>query len=121
TNPQPGPFPVHIEYNGITRAITRDIAGLVGGETYRFKVAIADVGDGSYDSGVLLHQIIGLRGEADLSIEKTVSNPTPVFGEVVTFSIKATNKNIPQGNAVAQARATALLPSGYTFISASPF
>src|SRR5690606_33972841 len=67
----------------------------------------------------LLHQIIGLR-ETDLSIEKTVSNPTPVFGEVVTFSIKATNKNIPQGNAVAQARATDLLPSGYTFISAIP-
>src|SRR5690606_37769054 len=89
--------------------------------TYRFKLAIADVGDGSYVSGVLMHQIIGLRGEADLSIERTVSNPTPVFGEVVTFSIKATNKNIPQGNAVAQARATALLPSGYTFISASPF
>src|SRR5690606_17534762 len=80
TNPQPGPFPVYIEYNGITRAISRDIGGLVGGQSYRFKVAIADVGDGSYDSGVLLHQIIGVR-EADLSIEKTVSNPTPVFGE----------------------------------------
>src|SRR5690606_29924918 len=37
TSPQPGPFPVHIEYNGITKAITRDIAGLVPGATYRFK------------------------------------------------------------------------------------
>src|SRR5690554_1225357 len=119
TNPQPGPFPVHIEYNGITRAITRDIGGLVGGQTYRFKVAIADVGDGSYDSGVLLHQIIGLR-ETDLSIEKTVSNPTPLFGEVVTFNLKATNKDIQQLDSVFQVRAIDLLPSGYTFISAIP-
>lgn len=119
TNPQPGPFPVHIEYNGITKAITRDIGGLVGGQTYRFKVAIADVGDGSYDSGVLLHQIIGLR-ETDLSIEKTVSNPTPIFGEVVTFNLKATNKDVQQPDSVFQVQATDLLPSGYTFISAIP-
>ncbi|QUT01353.1 DUF11 domain-containing protein [Proteus terrae] len=119
TNPQPGPFPVHIEYNGITMAITRDIGGLVGGQTYRFKVAIADVGDGSYDSGVLLHQIIGLR-ETDLSIEKTVSNPTPIFGEVVTFNLKATNKDVQQPDSVFQVQATDLLPSGYTFISAIP-
>src|SRR5690554_1520287 len=118
TNPQPGPFPVHIEYNGITTAITRDIGGLQGGATYRFKVAIADVGDASYDSGVLLRQIIGLR-ETDLSIEKTVSNPTPVVGDLVTFNIKATNKNIPAANAVAQAQAIDLLPSGYTFVSAT--
>ena len=119
TNPQPGPFPVHIEYNGITKAITKDIGGLQGGETYRFKVAIADVGDGSYDSGVLLHQIIGLR-ETDLSIEKTVSNPTPIFGEVVTFNLKATNKDVQQPDSVFQVQATDLLPSGYTFISAIP-
>jgi len=119
TDPQPGPFPVHIEYNGITKAITRDIGGLVGGQTYRFKVAIADVGDGSYDSGVLLHQVIGLR-ETDLSIEKTVSNPTPIFGEVVTFNLKATNKDVQQPDSVFQVQATDLLPSGYTFISAIP-
>src|SRR5690606_401960 len=119
TNPQPGPFPVHIEYNGITTAITRDIGGLLPGGTYRFKVAIADVGDPSYDSGVLLRQIIGLR-ETDLSIEKTVDNPTPVVGEVVNFTLTATNKNIPDANNdVAQVTATDLLPSGYTFISAT--
>ncbi|RQP17762.1 MAG: hypothetical protein EAS52_07730, partial [Parapedobacter sp.] len=81
-DPQPGPFPVHIEYNGITTAITRDIGGLVPGATYRFKVAIADVGDGQYDSGVLLRQIIGMR-ESDLALQKTVNNATPVVGDEV--------------------------------------
>src|SRR5690606_2868919 len=108
-------IPVHIEYNGITTAITRDIGGLVPGQTYRFKVAIADVGDGSYDSGVLLKQIVGLRS-TDLSIEKTVNDPAPVVGDTVTFTLKASNKNIPEGSAVSQAEVIDLLPSGYTFV-----
>ncbi|MFD2037350.1 choice-of-anchor L domain-containing protein, partial [Belliella marina] len=115
--PQPGPFPVHIEYNGITTAITKDIGGLVPGGVYRFKVAIADVGDGSYDSGVLLNQIIGLQ-ETDLALTKEVDNPTPAFGGVVTFTLTASN-NGPNANDVSEVTVDDLLPSGYTYVTAS--
>ncbi|MCH7415842.1 DUF11 domain-containing protein [Belliella sp. R4-6] len=112
--PQPGPFPIHIEYNGITTAIVRDIAGLVPGATYRFKVAIADVGDPSYDSGVLLNQIIGLQ-ETDLELEKEVNETSPAFGETVIFTLTASN-NGP--NSVNEVSVSDQLPTGYTFSSA---
>ncbi|WPR77748.1 choice-of-anchor L domain-containing protein [Algoriphagus sp. NG3] len=115
TAPQPGPFPVHIEYNGLTTAITRDITGLQPGGTYRFKVAIADVGDGSYDSGVLLRQIIGLN-ESDLVLDKVVDNESPAFGSTVTFTLTATNDG---PNDVAEVTVNDLLPAGYTYVSSA--
>ncbi|WP_343694339.1 gliding motility-associated C-terminal domain-containing protein [Flavobacterium sp.] len=49
---------------------------------------------------------------SDLSLTKTVNNPTPLVGSQVTFEIVATN-NGPQDNTNVQV--TDLLPSGYTF------
>lgn len=49
---------------------------------------------------------------ADLSLTKTVSNPTPLVGSIVTFTIITTNSG-PQD--AAQVQVTDLLPSGYTF------
>src|SRR5690606_7434692 len=80
---------------------------------------LADVGDQSYDSGVLVQQIIGLR-ETDLSVENTVDNATPVVGGTVTFNIRAINKNIHEVHEVTQAEVRHLLASGYTFVSATP-
>jgi len=70
TNPQPGPFPVYIEYNGITELIESEISGLQFGETYTIKIAIADVADAAYDSGVIFDPLITNFGEADLSLTK---------------------------------------------------
>lgn len=70
TNPQPGPFPVHAEYNGITEIIESQISGLQFGETYTIKIAIADVADAAYDSGVIFDPLITDFGEADLSFSK---------------------------------------------------
>ncbi|WP_026729665.1 T9SS C-terminal target domain-containing protein [Flavobacterium denitrificans] len=50
---------------------------------------------------------------SDLSITKTVSNPAPVIGSVVTFQIIVTN-NGPQDNTGIQV--TDLLPSGYSHV-----
>ena len=51
---------------------------------------------------------------SDLSITKTVSNPTPVVGSQVTFAIIVTNSG-PQDNTGVQV--TDLLPTGYTYNS----
>ncbi|TDP03209.1 PKD domain-containing protein [Flavobacterium sp. 245] len=56
--------------------------------------------------------ITPIQPSADLSLTKTVSNPTPLVGSFVTFQIITTN-NGPQD--AANVTVTDLLPSGYTF------
>lgn len=54
---------------------------------------------------------------ADLSITKTVSNSTPYISQTVTFTLTASNLSGP-GNSF-NTVVDDLLPSGYTFVSAS--
>ena len=54
---------------------------------------------------------------ADLSILKTVDNPKPNVGTNVVFTIKVTNKGSADATGV---NVTDNLPTGYTFVSASP-
>lgn len=56
-NTNPGPFPVAVQFNGITRLITYSLSGLTPGGTYTFKIVIADAGDASLDSGVFINNI----------------------------------------------------------------
>ncbi|WP_431241341.1 DUF11 domain-containing protein [Flavobacterium sp. P21] len=53
---------------------------------------------------------------ADLSLTKTVNNPTPLVGSSVTFSIQITNSGPQEANGVV---VTDLLPSGYNYVSYS--
>jgi gliding motility-associated-like protein/uncharacterized repeat protein (TIGR01451 family) len=53
---------------------------------------------------------------SDLTITKTVSNPTPNFGDEVTFTI--TVNNVGQGT-ILNTLVSELIPSGYEFVSAS--
>lgn len=59
TNPenQPGPFPILMEFNGITTAITSQVENLIPGETYTIKIALADTADPIFDSGVFFTAI----------------------------------------------------------------
>lgn len=59
TNPenQPGPFPILVEFNGITTAITSQVEDLIPGETYTIKIALADTADPIFDSGVFFTAI----------------------------------------------------------------
>ncbi len=54
----------------------------------------------------------------DLSLSKTVSNPTPTIGTNVTFTITVTN-NSASGTATG-VTVQDVLPSGYSFVSATP-
>ena len=56
-NTNPGPFPVAVQFNGITRLITYSLSGLTPGGTYTFKIVIADAVDFSMDSGVFINNI----------------------------------------------------------------
>lgn len=113
---RPGPFPVHIEYNGLTKLITYDFANLTGGTTYNFKIAIADAFDGMLDAGVLIELISGSKG-ADVAITKEVDNPNPLVCSEVEFTLQASNLGPDLATGV---MVKDLLPSGYTFVSAIP-
>ena len=56
-NTNPGPFPIAVQFNGITRLITYTLSGLTPNGTYTFKIVIADAGDATLDSGVFIDNI----------------------------------------------------------------
>ncbi|OXA93746.1 hypothetical protein B0A75_20110, partial [Flavobacterium oncorhynchi] len=114
--PQPGPFPVFVEFNGLTKLITRNVTGLTPGGTYTFKVVIADAGDSTLDSGVFIDLIEGII-DADLAVTKAASSLSPRVGCDVIFTLTANNTG-PSNST--NTKVTDLLPSGYTFVSATP-
>jgi uncharacterized repeat protein (TIGR01451 family) len=54
---------------------------------------------------------------ADLAVAKTVSNPTPNVGDVITFTVTLTDNGPSSATNV---RVTDLLPAGLTFVSSTP-
>lgn len=55
--------------------------------------------------------------ESDLAISGNVSNPTPTVGDNVTFNFTASNNGASNNTGI---NVAALLPSGYSFVSATP-
>ncbi len=106
--------PVFIEYNGLTKLITYDLINLYPETTYKFKIAIADSGDGLFDSGVLIQKIQGTTG-ADLALTKTVNKSEAATGEEVVFTLTASNIGPYRAEEVI---VKDLLPNGYEFVSA---
>ncbi|RED97092.1 Ig-like domain-containing protein, partial [Marinoscillum furvescens] len=59
------PGPIYVEFNGLTTLLNGKIEGLSPNTTYTFKIALADVGDGSFDSGVIINQVVGFKSNND--------------------------------------------------------
>ncbi|MBL0737573.1 DUF11 domain-containing protein [Flavobacterium sp. GN10] len=66
------------------------------------------------DYATIGNRVVPSQQTADLSLTKTVNNPTPLIGAPVTFEIIITNKGPENTTGV---EVTDLLPSGYTFSS----
>lgn len=54
--------PVDVEYDGLTHRLHATLDNLTPGETYHFKMALADTGDAQWDTGVFVNKIMGVRG-----------------------------------------------------------
>ncbi|UXP33996.1 choice-of-anchor L domain-containing protein [Reichenbachiella agarivorans] len=59
------PGPLYVEFNGMTTLLNGRIENLTPNTTYTFKIALADVGDGSYDSGIIINQVVGYKTNSD--------------------------------------------------------
>ena len=57
----PAAVVIESEFDGFTRRLHATIDNLTPGETYHFKMAIADVADAAWDAGVFVNKIIGVR------------------------------------------------------------
>lgn len=64
----------YTQYDGFTKLLTAKYVGLVCGQTYHIKLAIANVGDNAYDSGVFLKNFA--VAPPKLSIYGIENNPT---------------------------------------------
>ena len=62
-----------VQYDGFTKVLTAS-ADVVCGETYHIKIAIADAGDGIYDSGVFL-EAQSFTSTPSLSVSSQVTSP----------------------------------------------
>ncbi len=56
------PNPVNVEFDGLTVGLNATLDNLTGGMTYHVKMALADVGDSLWDTGVFVNGIQGIRG-----------------------------------------------------------
>ncbi|MFK5937769.1 MAG: choice-of-anchor L domain-containing protein [Sulfurimonas sp.] len=56
-----GTSPVIVEYDGLTHILHATLDNLTPGQTYHFKMALADTGDAQWDTGVFVNKISGLR------------------------------------------------------------
>jgi uncharacterized repeat protein (TIGR01451 family) len=70
-----------------------------------------------YTSAALVTPVNIVATAADIGITKTVSNPTPAVGNIVTFTVTAHNAG---PNATTALQVTDVLPAGLTFDSATP-
>lgn len=60
-NNQGGTSPILVEYDGLTHTLHATLDNLTPGETYHFKMAIADSSDSALNTGVFVNKISGLR------------------------------------------------------------
>lgn len=58
---QSGGAPVEVEFDGLTVGLNATLDNLTPGETYHFKMALADTGDSAWDTGVFVNSIQGIR------------------------------------------------------------
>ncbi len=92
----------YIQYDGFT-VVIEAVAQVQCGETYHLKIAIADVGDGAYDSGIFLeaNSLVSyspVEIEADLNFNAYGDNQTMAEGcetSIVTISRNPNNSALP--------------------------
>lgn len=88
-----------IQYDGFTTVLTAKCA-VIPGATYHFKLAVTDVGDGIFDTGVLLEaESFESQGSAEFMSFSFLAGLNPglqedIYGEIIENSV---NLTVPDG------------------------
>lgn len=86
---------VNIQFDGLTQNLTA-FAVVIPGNTYHFKIAIADAGDAIFDSGVLLEAFSFRSTPANFNVEEQIAASFSIFPNPVTnyINIQALSKTV---------------------------
>lgn len=111
TNPAGGS---NLQYDGFTTLLSVSTNNLIPNQEYDIKLAIADAGDGSYDSGIFL-KWLSSTAEVDLDVSLTADNTSPkATVDNVTFTLTANNTG---PDAARDVKVAFQLPTGFTWVS----
>jgi hypothetical protein len=116
----------YIEFDGLTQNL-HAFAVVVPGNTYHFKIAIADAGDPIYDSGVLLEAFSFRSMPMAANVEETLSQAFAIFPVPATDRLQIQSKsNLPLEsvaitNALGQIMLTENIQSTSTTLDLSGF
>jgi gliding motility-associated-like protein len=93
--------PFYIQYDGLTKPLEA-VSPVQCGETYKLVIAIADVGDGIYDSGIFL-EANSLNSEQPVMVDYELSNDPYNDGETMAQGCTSTTVTITRsGNDIDQ-------------------
>jgi gliding motility-associated-like protein len=81
-----------LQYDGLTTILTAQLKNLQCGQSYHIKMAIADISDGSFDSGVLIEggsfQVTDLVVDNNNNVSDVTGNPFLIYEACVVDTVK---------------------------------
>ena len=103
------------QLDGYTKPITASLGGLIAGQSYHIKLALADAGDPGYDSGALFKWLTSTKSEpVDLSLQLSASSLTPLKNGEVDIIYTLTNSSAVATSLV---QVGIELPAGVTWLA----
>lgn len=80
------------QLDGFTKTLTASMGGLLPGNTYHVKLALADAADAGYDSGAAFKWLTSTKSEpVDLSLSASASKANPAYNTEVAFTWRINN------------------------------
>ena len=80
------------QLDGHTRPITASLSGMIAGQVYHVKLALADAGDPGYDSGAAFKWLTSTQSTSvDLSLTATTNKLNPTFNSEVELTYTLAN------------------------------
>lgn len=104
------------QLDGFTKPMTASLTGLTSGETYRVKLALADGGDGNYDSGAFFKWLNSTDSQpVDLELNAIADTLSPAKNGTVAITYTINNTSTASG--VEQVQTQLEWPTGVSILS----
>ncbi|WGZ95278.1 MAG: choice-of-anchor L domain-containing protein [Candidatus Thiothrix putei] len=102
------------QLDGYTRPMTASLEGLIPGQTYHVKLALADAGDPAYDSGAFFKWLSSTKSQpVDLSLNISTNQVAPAWNSEVEISYTVENTS---ANATSLVQVGLVWPAGLVWV-----